>query len=413
MAGRAAAAGPREAGRWAAHAGTRAIVPARSETHPHLAHRIEYEVVPSASLAPLSPAQVGRRFRALLDSGARLSPAGTARRAPQRLLKSGYTPKFALSIFDATIYLTGPRQNDDIRFLVAYVALDRARGPRRVHPRIFYKDISLTWRAASHWIRTANDNWIGKGDLTVGVEDGQEYVESDEGTTDLPLEIQTALETACRSTSRVPRDEQAVPLILRRAPEHRIAPYADFTAPRRRAQAEPGNLVNRGRPICRFTRRNDPGSLRFAAGYAPDFDGGVLEVARGTSRLYGGPLRRFRIVSENRRVQFLFFAAPRLAWIASCQATSTELSTFAVRTVDAVVAHELLLPGYEYHFVDHHEDPPELYSQVPPGFAGPPSPKDPSRVDTSAWLEAMPVIRDFRRAVLERGVGTRASRQPA
>lgn len=367
-----------------------------------MAHRIAYEVVPSAELAPLTPAQVGRRFRRLLDEGARILPAGSARRRPRSLLSRGYTPKFLLEVFDATMYLTGPRQNDDIRFIVAYVSIgDDRDGARRFHPRIFYKDISLTWRSASHWIRTAHDNWIGKGDVKVIVEDGREYDESDEGTTDLPLEIQTALEEVCRSTKRIPRDEDAVGLVLRRAPEKRIAPYADFTAPRRRAESDPRNLVNRGRPFCRFTRKNDPTSLRFTPGYAPDFDRGVVEVARGTSRIYGGVLRRYRVVSENRRVQYFFMAAPRQVWIASCQATSTELSTFGVRTVDAGVADELLLPGYEYHFVDEFADPPELYTQVPPGFAGPASPVDASRVDTSAWLDRMPVVRDFRRKVLK------------
>ncbi len=373
--------------------------------------RITYSVVPSAELAPFGPGEVRRRFRALLGEGARILPVGTARSRPRSLLSRGYTPKFMLSVFDATIWLAGPRQNSDIRFLVAYVSIDDGRsGAKQLHPRIFYKDISLTWRSASHWIRTAHDNWIGKGDLKVVVEDGREYDESDEGTTDLPLEIQTALENVCRSVTRIPFDEEAVPLILRRAPETRMAPYADFTAPRRRAEQDPRNLVNRGRPICRFTRRNDPTSLRFTAGYAPDFEGGVVEVAQGTSRIYGGALRRYRIVSENRRVQYLFMAGPGQVWIASCQATSTELSTFGVRTVDAEIADELLLPGYEYHFVDELSDPPELYTQVPPGFAGAPSPVDDSRVDTSAWLDRMPVIRDFRRRVLARGAARRSRR---
>lgn len=315
-----------------------------------------------------------------------------------------------VSLFDATLYLTGPRQNDDIRFLVAYVSIaDGRKGPPRLYPRIFYKDISLTWRSASHWIRSANDNWIGKGDIKVVVEGGVEYDESDESTTDLPLEIQTALEAVCRTVDRVPRDEKAVGLVLRRAPENRIAPYAEFTAPRRRAAEDPANLVNRGRPFARFTRRGDPTSLEFVAGHAPDFEHGVVELAHGTSRIYGGPLRRYRIVSQNQRVQYFFMAGPKQVWIASCQATSTELSSFGLRTVDAIVADELLLPGFEYHFIEPDTDPPVLYSQIPAGFAGEASPVDASRVDTSAWLDAMPVIQDFRRLVLRRGRSRRKS----
>ena len=369
-------------------------------------HRIRYEVVPSAKLARLRPAQVQKAFESLLDEGVALTPAGTAKRSPRGLLRRGYTPKHLLSLFDATIYLTGPRQNDDIRFIVAYVGLASGdKPPRRFYPRIFYKDISLTWRSASHWIRSAHDNWIGKGDTKVVVEDGREWEESDEGTTDLPLEMQTALEEVCRTVKRIPHDETAVALVLRRAPDHRIAPYSDFTAPRRRAERDPRNLVNRGRPIAGFSRENDPTSLFFASGFAPDFVDGVVEIARGTSRIYGGTLRRYRIVSENRRVQYLFMAGPRQVWIASCQATSTELSTFGLRTVDANVPDELLLPGYEYHFMDDTLDPPELYTQIPPGFAGAVSEVDASRVDASPWLEQMPVVRAFRRRVLGRRRG--------
>lgn len=366
-----------------------------------MAHRIRYEVVPSAHLARLTPAQVGRQFMALLDEGARLLPAGTARNNPRKLLALGYVPGYRVSLFDATLYLTAPRQNEDIRFLVAYVSIDDGSpGPIRLYPRIFYKDISLTWRSASHWIRTDHENWIGKGDVKVVHYDGKEHDESDEATTDLPLEIQTALEAVSRTRKRIRYDDEAVGLVLRRAPAHRIAPYRDFTAPRRRAEEDPRNLVNRGRPIAHFTRQNDPTSLRFVRGYAPDFDEGVLEVARGTSKIYHGLLRRYRIVSENRRVQYFFIAAPRHAWIASCQATSTELSSYGLRTVDAEVPDHLVLPAYEYHYLDTSTEPPEHYSQVPHGYAGDPSHVDASRVDTSRWLEEMPVIRDFRRKVL-------------
>ena len=61
------------------------------------------------------------------------------------------------------------------------------------------------------------------------------------------------------------------------------------------------------------------------------------------------------------------------------------------------------MPGYEYHFVDDSEDPPTLFSQIPPGFAGAPSPIDPSRCNASGWIERMPVVRDFRRLVLKGG----------
>jgi hypothetical protein len=364
---------------------------------------MNFELVDSVAIDPLSPARAARDLEQRLAAGARLRPAGTARHRPRSLFAGGYVPKARLCLFDTTFYLTGVRQNTDIRFFVAYVVRDRDGRPgRSIYPRIFYKDVSLVWRSASHFVRTREENWIGKGAARTVIRDGEEFVESCEETTDLPLEIQSALESQIRRGRRIPHDDRAVGLVLRRAPADRVAPYSDFLRERERAAADPRNLPNRGRRIARFTRRGDPASLRFVRGYEPDFRDGIVEVERSSSRLYGGRLERYRIASTNRRVQFLFFAGPRQVWIGSCQATTTELSSYGVRTVDALVDDDLLLPGYEYHFMDDSTDPPELYSQIPAGYAGQVSEVDDSRVDTSRWLDRMPVVREFRRKVLAR-----------
>jgi hypothetical protein len=373
---------------------------------------IPTRVVPSARPSPLTPGQVEREFRRWIDEGARIEVAGAARRDPLSLLSAGYTPKHRVALFDTTYALTNVRQNEDIRFFVAYVAQPGGpRGARVIYPRIFYKDISLVWRSASHWARWRDGIWIGKGDVETHVEGEEEVVTSDEATTDLPLEVQTALETLMRRVKRVRSDEIAVGLVLRRAPPDRVAAYRDFTEPRRRARSDPRNLVNRGWSIARFTRENDPTSLRFVAGFEPDFDAGIVEVSRSTSRLYGGRLRRYRIVSRNRKIQFLFLAAPRLVWIGACQATTTEIMSYGVRTIDVPIDENLLLPGYEYHFVDDEEDPPLLRSQIPAGFAGEAHPLDDRRADASRWLDRVPIIREFRSRVLgQRSTRRRAAR---
>jgi hypothetical protein len=364
---------------------------------------IPRRVVPSARPADGTTRQVEREFRGLLRGGARMRVAGSARRDPARLLGLGYTPKYRVSLFDTTYYLTNVRQNADIRFFVAYVVQDRGPGgATEIHPRIFYKDLSLVWRSASHFIQSAHENWVGKGDVKIVDERGEELLVSAEETTNLPIEIQTALETLSRRPRRIPHDEDALDLVLHHAPDDRIEPYRDFTEPRRRAAANPRNRVNGGRPIARFTRRNDPGSLVFARGFEPDFSRGVLETSESTSRLYRGRLRRFRILSRNRRVQYLFLAGPHQAWIGACQATTTDLTSYGVRSIDVVVPDDLLVPGYEYHFVDHTVDPPEIHSQIPEHFVGEPSRIDPSRSDASPWLERLPVIRRFRRRLLAR-----------
>ena len=50
--------------------------------------------------------------------------------------------------------------------------------------------------------------------------------------------------------------------------------------------------------------------------------------------------------------------------------------------------------------MDDSFDPPQLYSQIPPGFVGEISEVDKARADASPWLEQIPVIREFRRKVL-------------
>jgi hypothetical protein len=235
------------------------------------------------------------------------------------------------------------------------------------------------------------------------VEGGHEYVVSVEESTNLPLEIQSALETLLRRVTRVPTDLRAVDLLLRRGSAHHTQPFADFSAPRRRAAADPRQRIHGGRSIARFTRRNDPASLRFARGFEPDFRRGVVETASSISRLYGGAVRRFRILSANGLVQYLFFAAPSHAWIGACQSTARNITSFGIRAVDPVVDEELLIPGYEYDLFEEGAGHPELLRQIPKGFAGAPSPADPLRADTSAWLERVPAIREFRRAVLGEG----------
>jgi hypothetical protein len=367
-----------------------------------MASSIPRRIVPSAEPSGRTPRQIARDFGKLLDAGAEIRCAGEARDAPESLLSEGYAPRFALELFDTGFYLSGVRQNEHIRFFVAWVVQDhpRRRG-KAIYPRIFYKDISLIWRSASHYVSSEDEHWIGKGELMSSVIDGQEIEYSVEATTDLPLEIQTALEDVSRRPGRIPTDDVALDRVLHGTTDNRIAPYADFTAPRRRARANPRNLVNGGRPVARFTRKNDPTSLRFSPGYEPDFARGVLEQTRSTSRLYGGELRRFRILSGNRRIQYLFMAGAHQVWIVPPQATTTELSSYGVRTIDVGIDEDLCLPGFEYHFMDDTEDPPVLVSQIPAGFVGAVSEFDASRADASPWLDRMPIVREFRARVLE------------
>jgi hypothetical protein len=347
--------------------------------------------------------QVETEFKKLVEHGAEIISAGEVGKDPSRLLSMGYTPKHKFQLFDATYYLTNVRYDENFRFFVAYVLLEESRGRARrtkaIHPRIFYKDSSLVWRSPTHYIRSEEDNWIGKGGLKCILEDGVETEYSAEETTNLPLEIQSALDVISRKVGRVRRDDRAVGLVLRRAPNGRFDPYRDFTSPRRRAMSDRRNLINNNEYVAYFLRENDPGSLRFVSGFEPDFAKGLVEVSISGSRLYGGEVRKFRILSKNRVIQYHFIAAPRQAWIIPPQALTTEIMSYGVRTIDVDAAEDLFVPGYEYHFIDETEDPPLLYSQIPEGFAGEASEVDGSRADASRWIEALPVIQEFRRMI--------------
>lgn len=357
-------------------------------------------IVSSVAPSDAKPGHVEREFRRLLASGTEIRCVGAAGRDRKGLLSRGYTPKHKCELFDATFYLTNLREDDHFRYFVAYVLL---AGETCCHPRIFYKDSSLVWRSPTHYIRSETENWIGKGDLKTVLIDGEEIEHGAEETTNLPLELQTALDVlSLRRPGRPRRDHRAVSLVLREAPDGRFEPYSDFSAPRRRAMADPANLVNGGDYVAWFTRPGDPASLRFAPGFEPDFDEGRLEVSTLKSNLYGGEIRKFRILSSNRTIQYQFVAGPRQAWIIPPQALTTELNSYGVRTVDVNADEDVFVPGYEYHFLDESEDPPALHSQIPTGFSGETSTVDPSRADASPWIEKLPVIQEFRLKVLGR-----------
>ena len=357
----------------------------------------ECHVVPS----DLTPRQVRREFRRLLEHGARIVAAGSVREDPTSLLSLGYAPRHKLQVFDTTFYLADLRRDDNFGFFVVYILLptQRISGATRIYPRLFYKDSSLIWRSPSHYIRSETENWVGKGDLKVTLVDGEEIEYSAEETTNLPFEIQAALDTLSRRGSRVRRDVRAMGRVLRRAPDGRFEPYRDFSEPRRKAMSDKRRLINRGEYVAHFARANDPRSLRFVSGFEPDFRRGVAEVSYSGSRIYGGKITKYRILSKNRQIQYQFIAAPRQVWIIPPQTLTTELTSYGVRTIDVNGDEDLFVPGFEYHYLDETEDPPQLYSQIPKGFVGETSEVDPSRASASPWIESLPVIKEFRRRV--------------
>ena len=342
--------------------------------------------------ADCSVRRVRSRFRELVGGEGLVRIDGAGKSDPQFILRR-YAPVCAVDLFGATYFLSGYLYDDGLGFFVGFFAPQNSKRARaRLYARIFYKDSSLMWRVASHFVHDTEEFWIGKGDVRTVSRNGSEWSSTLEESTNLPLEIQAAFDVArgCRAAKR---DDHAIERILRRGPSGRIRPYADFTAPRRRNRIR----INGGRPVARFGRPGDPSSLTFVDGYEPDLTSGVVERSLTKSEFFGGDLHKVRVLSTNRKIQYMFFASPTHAWLNPPQALTEELSTYGVRLVDVEAPDDLFVPGYEYH---EEEDGMVTHSQIPYGYAGAPHPDDPHRADASRWLEALPVIQQFRRHVL-------------
>ena len=364
---------------------------------------IPTEIISSVQRQPLTPIKTQRQFIELIDGGAKLKIAGNASKDPDLLLGSGFLPKHRVDLFDTKIYLTNIQQIPELRFFIAYVVQKDGRGKPNIFARIFYKDLSLAWRSASHFSRNDEGIWIGKGDVRPEFENGEEFETSIESTTDLPIEMMMALDDLARKIKRPKGNEFTLDLVLRKSSVNRVQPYKDFTEPRQRAASIKSNLINRGNSVARFTRKNDPSSLKITAGFEPDFAEGIIEKSTSRSKLYLGLLKRYRILSTNRKIQYLFISGPKHTWIIPPQATTTELSSYCVRTIDVTADDDLFIPGYEYHHFEETESGElELFSQIPPGFAGEICATDDAKADASPWLDKIPVIQEFRRTVLRK-----------
>jgi hypothetical protein len=300
------------------------------------------------------------------------------------------------------------RQIPELRFFVAYVVQTNGKQTNgkqtkgrsiQVAPRIFYKDLSLAWRSASHFaIESDGEIWIGKGDVREEVEDGEDIIVSQEATTDLPLEIQTAVDGLLKHSRNPKGNIGILEEVLRKS--DRVEPFSDFTGPRNKAAADARNLINELEPVAYFKRPNDPATLKIVPGFEPDFKNGIIEQSTFKSRLYGGKLSRFRILSRNQLIQYLFFAGPLHVWIIPPQALTTEISSYGVRTIDVIADDDLFIPGYEYHHYEETENGPQLYSQIPEGYVGEECPMDDAKADASPWLDKLPIVKRFRKEVL-------------
>ena len=361
---------------------------------------IPTRIISNVQAASVTPRTVARRFHALLDAGYELRVDGQAKSDPMQLLRRGYTPKYEIELFGTRFYIANLREAHDLKVMPAYVVPADAMGGgrKRIHARILYKDSSLVWRCASHYINTPDEQWVGKGAVKWMDNHGARGWYSAEETTNLPYEMQAAMDEASHRSPKSRRDPDILFLVLRNAPSDRVWPYRDFEAPREKAMQDPANRINDNEPIAWFTRASDPTSLEIEHGFEPDFRK-LIDVSTSRSTFYGGGIRKFRFASRNRQIQYLFVQGQHHVWIIHPQALTTELSSYGLRTVDVNADDDISVPGYE--FFDN-DGSGEVDDQIPAGYAGPVCPYDPDRADASPWNHRLPIVRAFRRTKLAR-----------
>ena len=356
---------------------------------------IPTRIIPNVPAAGVSARTVARRFRALLDAGYELRVDGQAKSAPMQLLERGYTPRYQIELFGTRFFLANLREAHDLKVMPAFIVPNgqSSRGRKRIYARVLYKDSSLVWRCASHYINTPDEQWIGKGAVKWMDNHGVRGWYSAEETTNLPYEIQAAMDDVSHRSPKSRHDPDILFLFLRNAPSDRVWPYRDFEAPREKAMGDPANRINNNDPIAWFTRASDPTSLRIAPGFEPDFRK-LIDQSGSKSTFYGGDIRKFRFASRNRQVQYLFVQGPRHTWLIHPQALTVELSSYGLRTVDVNADDDISIPGYEFY---DNEGSGEIDDQIPAGFAGDACPHDPDRADASPWNHRLPIVRAFRR----------------
>jgi len=360
---------------------------------------IPTETISNVTAEDKTPHQVGEQFRRLLTSGYQLKADGQAKLNPAKLLRTGYTPKYEIELFGTRYFLCNQRDAVGLKAVPAYVlqAPQWQRGKPTIYARVFYKDSSLVWRSVSHYINTPDEQWIGKGTVRFQQKRGRSEWASAEETTDLPFEMQAAMDDVSQRGKLKRNDTRILTQVARNAPSDRIRPYQDFEGPRMRAMKFKANRINNNRSIAWFTDDDMPETLQIEPGFEPDFKA-VIDVSRSRSSMYGGKIQKYRIASTNRRIQYMFVAGPNHVWLVNPQALTVELSSYGLRTVDVIADEEMCIPGYE--FFDF-SGAGEIDDQIPPGFAGPMCPFDPDRADASPWNDRLPVIKAFRRQVLK------------
>ncbi len=288
---------------------------------------------------------------------------------PISKLLNNYGPRYEIEINDGNAYfLSEPRTNMDGHvFFVAWVYQDGV-----IHVRYLYKsDSSIGWRVATH---RSDGHFLGKG-------------ANGEITTDVPGEIEQALNGIVARSQLNDDNYQAYDMVLPFLERKEDIPdsFADvITNP----------AVNDDNPIGHFKDDNDPSTFEFESGYEPNFNSGLIETYDDVNKLYG-PVKVYRFVSVNRKIQFKFIVdAKGRKFVGSIQSTEEKITSYGTRS-EIVHADRKL-----YAAVLRNMNGGSI--SIPARYIGPIAAGNYS--DISAWTNALPFFKEFEAKYLTREV---------
>ncbi len=97
--------------------------------------------------------------------------------------------------------------------------------------------------------------------------------------------------------------------------------------------------IYNNKPVAWFSDDNDPNSLQFAKGFAPDFENGLIASSSSRSKLYGGAIMRFRICSHS-TLKLISPEKSCIEWATKlCQAIIVKLQCQILCKISVPVGH--------------------------------------------------------------------------
>ena len=258
---------------------------------------IETAILPGVQPDPRDPRALATEFRAALADGVRLRPSGEAKQDPTPAANSplrgalSHRPLPGSNLSDRVPLRRQPEFHGRVRRTVGVL---RSRRRVRTTRGSSTKDSSLVWRVATHFVRSEDDNWIGKGDTKWELIRRRRVLVQRGGDREPAFsrcrKRSTSLAGAARSHGGITTRSRSS---CSAATEIASNPFAEFVTPRRRAAER--YRIHGGKPIARFHSQGRSQHAALREGLRTGLPTrGWWTQSSSHSKLYGGPVTKFR-----------------------------------------------------------------------------------------------------------------------